>query len=216
MKIGHASDRHGHYERLERVETPDIWVLTGDFFPNVGRAATGRIEAEAERGYQLRWWRHNGPSVVRRLRGRPVVVCDGNHDFIRLASALRRAGHAAPVFDVEAGAPIEIDGQRFSGFRAVRRIESGEWVGEQHGFDAEIDRVWAHDPAILVTHAPPGGILDGRGLGIPPLTSALTYRPHRIGLHVFGHIHEDGGREHSEVGVRFVNGATKVMMVEAS
>lgn len=215
MKIGHASDLHGHYERLERVEAPDVWVLTGDFFPNVGRQYTGRIEAEAERAYQLRWWRHKGPSVVRRLRGRPVVVCDGNHDFIPLAHALRNAGHPAPVFDVEAGAPIDLQGHRFAGFRAVPWIQLGEWVGEQHSFDAEIERVWAHDPTILVTHAPPAGILDG-GFGIAPLTTALTHRPHKIVLHLFGHIHEHGGQEHEELGVRFVNGSLGVRVLEIS
>ena len=39
MRVLHTSDLHGKYKRLLAVEEPfDVWVDTGDFFHNVGRA----------------------------------------------------------------------------------------------------------------------------------------------------------------------------------
>ena len=71
-----------------------------------------------------------------------------------------------------------------------------------------VDRTMACDPHILVTHAPPDGILDRRGYGVPYLTSYLVYRHHRVQQHFFGHAHKYGGHTRREGGVTFVNGAT--------
>ncbi|NBR00758.1 MAG: hypothetical protein EBT79_10020 [Actinobacteria bacterium] len=219
MKIGHASDLHGRYEKLERIELPDVWAITGDFFPNRGRGPAGRIVAEDEVGHQIRWWRHRGPSIMRRLGGRPVLWVGGNHDFVSLAGMLRMSRYAGAVHDV-ANQPVDIDGHRFAGFREIPYMD-GEWVGEAHDLSEVVDRAMDADPTVLLTHAPPAGILDddgmgahGHGGGVSPLTTALTWRPHRVVAHLFGHIHEHGGRQVEEMGIRFVNGAGCVTTVE--
>lgn len=217
MKIGHASDLHGRYGMLDRIDLPDVWAITGDFFPNEGRAATGRIVAAAEVDHQVRWWRHKGPSVMRRLGGRPVLWVGGNHDFVSLEKMLKSSGYEGDAYDVTLG-PVDIGGHRFSGFREIPYID-GEWVGESHDLSGVVDRVVDEDPTVLLTHAPPAGILDGgphsgHGGGVSPLTTALTWRLHRVVAHLFGHIHEFGGRQVEEMGIRFVNGAEDVRLVE--
>jgi Icc-related predicted phosphoesterase len=219
MKLGHVSDLHGRYQMLEDVEMPDAWVITGDFFPNKGRGPAGRIERDAEVDHQLRWWRHKGPSIMRRLGGRPVLWVGGNHDFVNLAALLRVSQYEGGAFDV-ADKAVDLGGHRFAGFREVPYM-NGEWVGEAHDLSEAVSRAMDADPTVLLTHAPPAGILDddgmgtmGHGGGVSPLTSALTWLPHRIVAHLFGHIHAHGGRDIEELGVRFYNGAEHVRIVE--
>ncbi len=219
MILGHASDLHGRYSMLEGVALPDVWVITGDFFPTKGRGQTGRIEADAEIDYQVRWWRNKGPSVMRRLGGRPVLWVGGNHDYVNLAGLLKMSKYEGATFDV-AAAPVDFGGHRFAGFREVPYME-GEWVGESHDLSDVVARAMDADPTVLLTHAPPAGILDddgmgtmGHGGGVSPLTTALTWRPHRIVAHLFGHIHQHSGRDVEEMGIRFYNGAEKVRLVE--
>jgi Icc-related predicted phosphoesterase len=219
MIIGHASDLHGRYSMLEGVELPDAWVITGDFFPNRGRDQTGRIEREAEVAHQVRWWRNKGPAVMRLLGGRPVLWVGGNHDFVNLAGLLKVSKYAGGAFDV-ADTPADIGGHRFAGFREVPYM-SGEWVGESRDLAWRVAGAMDADPTVLLTHAPPAGILDddgmgtrGHGGGVSPLTTALTWRPHRIVAHLFGHIHEHGGRDTEEMGIRFYNGAEHVRLIE--
>ena len=219
MKIGHASDLHGRYGMLDGIDLPDVWCITGDFFPNKGRGLEGRIVAADEVDHQVRWWRHKGPSIMRRLGGRPVLWVGGNHDFVNLAGLLRVSKYAGGAFDV-ADKPIDIGGHRFAGFRQVPYM-NGEWVGEAHDLSDVVAQAIDADPTVLLTHAPPAGILDddgmgshGHGGGVSPLTTALTWRPHRIAAHLFGHIHEHGGKQVDEMGIRFVNGAGFVTTVE--
>lgn len=104
-------------------------------------------------------------------------------------------------------AGVNILGLRWAGYREIPRIDD-EWVGEEVDFSRVIDETWAANPDILVTHGPPGGILDEeRGYGCPALTTALTYRPHRVRHHFFGHTHVCGGQMTAEMGIRFYNGA---------
>jgi hypothetical protein len=67
---------------------------------------------------------------------------------------------------------------------------------------------------VLVTHGPPGGILDDAGYGYPALTTAIAYRSHRIQAHFFGHTHACGGQTAEEMRVRFHNGACTVRLHE--
>ena len=210
MRILHSSDLHGRYKTLLEGHATtefDLWLDTGDFFDNAGRAFDGRpIEASRESRYQARWLT-NGSVHYRLaawLRGRPALVMPGNHDFICLAEALRRAGaNAARVTP----AGVERLGLRWAGFREIPWIR-GEWAGEAEDFSGIINETWATSPDVLVTHAPPGGILDEEaGYGIPALAVALAYRPHNIQTHFFGHTHANGGQTADRMGVRFINGA---------
>lgn len=209
MKIAHVSDIHGHYSTLDRLggDAPDLWVITGDFFPNKTR---GHVETETR--WQTNWFGYKSFSIRRRLLGAPVLLVPGNHDYANLAGLLRRDGVNAREVAPEG---CTFGGLRFAGFGHIPII-AGEWNREsttQELYDLT-HRTLDCDPDVLLTHAPPDGILNGRYPGIGPLTTALTYRPHRVTHHFFGHSHEDGGKSVEHMGITFVNSATTLQRVD--
>lgn len=204
MIVGHFSDLHGKYTLLtENAIKPDLWISTGDFFPNRTRG-TRPVEIP----YQDMYFRRKADELVTALMGVPVVVVDGNHDFVRLAPLLREFG--VDAHDVADGS-VELFGLTFSGFPHIPYIE-GEWNYEAHEVKEEIDRVWGENPDVLITHAPASGILAS-AYGWPALTNALFYRTHKIRHHFFGHVHEYGGQTQQEGGITFVNSATTLQSI---
>jgi Icc-related predicted phosphoesterase len=211
IRILHSSDLHGKYKTLLNGDFGDwdLWLDTGDFFDNVGRVSrTGyTILPEAEKISQSRWlgYKDLGHRFKEWLNGRPAIIVPGNHDFVSLANHLIGAG--CPNVHSISPEGVNVLGLHWSGFREIPRIAS-EWAGEIDDFSDLTERVFSGDPDILVTHAPPAGILDGYGgYGILELTSGLTYREHRIRHHFFGHEHRDGGRTEEKMGIEFHNGA---------
>jgi Icc-related predicted phosphoesterase len=209
MKIAHSSDIHGRIERIVEFlqgDDFDIWVDTGDFFPNRTR---GNMLVEP--GFQKTWAETTGigKKITNALRGRPLICVSGNHDYTSLAEIVIASGGRA--YDIAIN-PVHLMGHVFTGFREIPWI-IGEWNGECHDFSDLIHRAWEHDPTILVTHCPPGGILDDRW-GIPSLTSALQFMPHRIKHHFFGHIHVEGGRSVVRGEVCFHNSAERIRIIE--
>ena len=205
MLILHTSDLHGDFERLLHTDTAfDVWVDTGDFFPNLTR---GEVDAEVR--YQTNWMAQNDvvSKLVTWLNGRPMISVPGNHDYVSLVEALQSVGVEAHEVTPTG---VEVAGFTWAGFREIPWIY-GEWNGETHNFDTLVETTWATRPDVLVTHAPAGGLLDGgNGYGIATLASALTWQPHNIKAHFFGHSHEHGGQTLDEMGVLFANGATTI------
>ena len=75
-------------------------------------------------------------------------------------------------------------------------------------------RTFEHAPAeldVFVTHEPPLRILD-RGIGSSEVAEFV--RDRQPSLHLFGHVHQLGGRTHETPQTRFVNAATRSMLVE--
>ena len=86
----------------------------------------------------------------------------------------------------------------------------GSWAFT--GPETRLARAFARIPAglgVLVTHGTPRGVLDGGGRGSTALAARPAAAPPR--LHVFGHLHGDGGRIHARAaadgGTRSVNAA---------
>jgi Icc-related predicted phosphoesterase len=193
MNLAHFSDLHGRLELIDIQRLParpDYWVSTGDFFPN---QTYGNRAVEV--AFQTAWFHQNADEIFARLAGIPVVVVDGT----------------------PAGADLG-PGVRVAGFRHIPYIQ-GRWAGEiqQADFVPMIRRALNSGANVLVTHAPPAGILDGGGdgFGIRPLTSMLMYPElgdHTVTHHLFGHIHEAYGS--AEVcGIRFFNSAQGLQWV---
>lgn len=218
LRVLHSSDLHGAYEALlDMQEDFEVWLDTGDFFPNLGRVeATGfRIDPIEERRHQLHWFEQAGVAgqLCDWLQGRKVLSVPGNHDFVPLAALLRQSGVDAD--EITTGG-VRAAGITWAGFREVPWMQ-GEWQGEVRDLATVVDAAFAADPDILATHAPPTGILDHPGLfGIPELATALTGRKHNIKAHFFGHEHDDGGKWLHVGETLCVNAATAIMIVTVS
>lgn len=144
-----------------------------------------------------------------------MVSVGGNHDYVSLAGLITQACPKAEAYDLARPGKksgVVVRGLRFAGFREVNYLE-GEWNGELHpaGFKAVVDETMDQEPDVLVTHSPAARILDaigeGHSDGISYLTTYLTYRPHQVRAHLFGHVHEDGGKTLEEMGILFSNAA---------
>lgn len=208
--IGHFSDLHGDLSGLfDSTVLPDVWVASGDFFPNITRGDT-----DIEPGYQKTWFGIVADEFIDRLGGRPLVWMGGNHDYADLGELLRDRGY--PAYNVTPEGVMVAD-LRFAGFRNINYI-AGEWNGETRDFSDVVARTFASDPDILVTHAPPAGILDanpyGLDYGITALTTALTYESHNIKAHFFGHAHGGGGQRCVEMDIKFCNSAEHVQFID--
>lgn len=200
MKIIHSSDLHGGYKRLLRLLKEaeyDVWLDTGDFFPDEGEGYDSTIAFQISEADLI------CPAIVEALAGRPLISVSGNHDFISLAEQIRKYGGVA--YSVQEG-PVEFGGEVFAGFREIPWIR-GDWVGEVHDLRPMTEQALEQNPTILLIHAPPNGILTDGHEGNVPLTSALMYGEHRIKACLFGHAHHDGGQEVERGGIRFFNGA---------
>ena len=208
MRIFHVSDLHGDLGVFgqDPTDVPDLWVFTGDMMPNRTRG-----NSAIEVPYQMQWYASVYDWWVPRLRGAPVLLVPGNHDYADLALLLRRDGVDAREVTPEG---LVFQGLRFSGFGHIPLI-AGEWNRESTYRELSdlTTRAIASDPDVLVTHAPPDGILNGFYAGVGALTAALTYGGHRVRAHLFGHAHEDGGRSIQNMGVLFVNSATTLQVV---
>lgn len=194
MRIVHASDWHGRLRR--RLPEADLYVFTGDMLPNFG----GPISAEVERIYQETWAADMAKlgwlEFVLGSPAAPILCVRGNHDFVDLAP-LFAEGNLVKEFDFCELIDVPGLGLRAAGMRGIPRI-AGTWADE-YDRDVLLDRARELGKADLyLTHCPPAGILDeayGESLGLEGLSreimSSGTGRPT---VHMFGHIHECGGR----------------------
>ena len=187
MRILHTSDLHGDWKLPIREERDfDLWVDTGDFFPNITRGfsvepafqrawfTTDRTSLKKRFRAKAMFWpsrsrvppfdRSIAVELTRKLKGRPVISVSGNHDWVNLADMLNSVGYKN-AWNVEKG-PIKFGGLKFAGFREVPFV-TGEWKGELEGGVLGLAQArpivaaaMAHDPDVLVTHTPPHGILD--------------------------------------------------------
>ncbi len=205
IKIAHFSDIHGHLSILKDKipDDVDLIISTGDIFPNLTRGIV-----DVEERFQLRWFDDNYPEIKSLLKGKPIICVQGNHDFVCLASLLRKEGHLAKK--VISGMPVDMFGIRFAGFPGIPYIQ-GEWWGEfdQDYFLKFVKEAIDLAPDVLLTHAPPDGILHSpRYSGIRALTNAINYGEFEPEYHLYGHSHEGFGQATIEgTKTKFINGA---------
>lgn len=180
MKILHLSDTHGCHHRMADLPEADVVIHSGDFTMN---------GSEQEAVDFLNWfcdldYRHK------------IFIC-GNHD-----ESLYGAG--IDGLDVNThylcNSGIELFGLKFYGVPMFMRDCV---TGRQDVNYAKIPV----DTNILITHAPPYGIMDSDdnvNYGSRELLLRLgTVKPR---LHLFGHIHAAHGTELHD-GIIFSNGA---------
>ena len=215
FRICHISDTHDapRIVRQAADHTVDVIVLTGDILNNRGRINGEGIIPRLERKYQEGWGRKQAKKWAKDFGDTPVVYVDGNHDFIDVGKWLRHYG-CTNLHHITAETPcVTVAGVRFAGFREIPWI-AGEWQGEVHDQREPVDRAFACNPQVLVTHGPPAGILDGEhGYGSGALATALAYRAGDIKAHLFGHEHSACGVT-EEMGILFSNAAGVCRVIE--
>ena len=181
MKICLTSDWHGY---LPEIPPCDLLVMAGDYEPN-----TDRLQS-------LGFYRNIG----RHLRAAPcrhVVMIAGNHDWLLYEQpdvALAAVAEFRRVRYLKDGG-TEVDGLRIWGSPWTPPFFDWAFMKPED----ELARVYAAAPEtvdVLVTHGPPRDVLDRNGSGRPCGSTALLDYVKRAQprLHVFGHIHEQGGK----------------------
>jgi Icc-related predicted phosphoesterase len=218
VNVAHFSDLHGlwrfipqHLPFLEDKNGPvELLINTGDFFPNVGRPIDPVREAE----FQTRWFETNRDGLFQGFGDRPIVTVDGNHDFVCLGKLLVDYGYQGEVFTITPGVVHTYKELTFAGFSHIPYI-AGEWNREVQGEELRELAQQAVDTGaeILVTHVPPAGILAGV-YGSTELANILFYQPHSVRVHMFGHVHADGGMKANECGIYFSNAACNISVFE--
>ena len=180
------SDTHGNLPR--ELPLGDVLVHCGDL------SSRGTVE---EINRTATW-----------LRSQPhkhKVVIAGNHDF-SLETPVGTACLDGLTYLCDSGTTLY-----------GLRVWGSPWIPpfQQWAFmrsDEERLQAWERIPAdtdVLVTHCPPWRILDrtreGLHVGCKLLLDRVTVLRPR--LHVFGHIHEDGGRrwKGTEIPTEFIN-----------
>jgi len=210
--VAHFSDNHGSLDLIDLYSRSfgneiDLWVTTGDFLKNKTRGVR-----EIEVPYQRNWFSHNKEKLKAIFGDKPVLVVMGNHDFYPVAKGLKEIGVNARYVGLGI---TEVHGIKFAGFPFIPYIY-GEWnfESQEDQLREAVDKIWELKPDVLLTHAPPGGILDSdcgsNHWGIASLTSKLSYSDWTPKTHLFGHVHEMGGQRQTINGCTFINSATVV------
>jgi predicted phosphohydrolase len=192
VRIVAVSDTHTFEDDLGTLPDGDVFVHAGDMLRQ------GTLEELAS----VAAW-------IRSLPHRHKVIVAGNHDGCfqhDRAAAIALLGDG--VTYLEDGGVV-IEDLRFYG--SPWQPEYNDWAFNLPR-GAALAAKWALIPNgvdVLITHAPPEGIGDRSGVGgrhgdRDLLEAVLRVRPR---VHLFGHIHEDGGVVMRD-GVTFANVTT--------
>jgi predicted phosphohydrolase len=178
MRIVAVADTHTFEADLNPVPDGDVFIHAGDL------CRSGRL---AELAKVTEW--------VRALPHRHKIVVAGNHDwcFVREREAAFELLGSTVVYLQDSG--TEIDGVRFWG---------SPWQPVFHNWAFNLPRgaplaeKWRLIPTgtdVLITHGPPAGIGDRSDDAVRAGCADLLEVVHRLRprLHLFGHIHPDGG-----------------------
>ena len=193
MKIWLISDTHGKHEELIIPDNIDMLISAGD-----GGTYKNPHHCKPDMDRFLTWF-NNLPIEHK-------VYIPGNHDTAMEAGMIEEEMYQE-VYILKHEF-IEIEGIRIFGSPYTPAFY--DWAYNKTSY--ELMRLWkileVHtDLDILVTHCPPWGILDKCQDGYRAGCRHLLYEVERAKpkYHVFGHIHEDGGKEEEHNGTKFIN-----------
>jgi Icc-related predicted phosphoesterase len=214
-KILHSSDLHSNLDLL-LMAMQDDWELlvdTGDALPNYRQCQRPmglQRDYDKELRLQQTWFDNSyAERLIEGLRGRPVIGIAGNHDTEAFTDFLKWRGYKH-VKTLRCGEPHVINGIKFAGHRGVPYLS--QWYGYFHNSDLEhmSQQCLQLDPDVFVTHGPPQGVLSHLQIwGTPGLEEQVRLSTAKY--HLFGHIHEQGGRSLTRDGVTYINGACHVI-----
>ena len=197
MRVIHIGDIHGDLSVFYNAckETGDVIVSTGDFFVDApGKFYPFSKNEVIATHYQEGFFGANKNHIIDAVGDRPFIYVNGNHDF----ADLKDAGFTNAIRMRFTEDPVEVLGRRWWGFEGMP-WSSGNWNNEikPHVVDIMLEAI-PEDVDMLITHAPPKGMLDvaygDLRLGWPGLLEK-TFRMDGLKAHLFGHIHEAVGFE---------------------
>jgi len=192
MRLVCISDTHGRHSkrgRMPRVPDGDVLIVAGDITSDGSKQATQLFN-----------------TFLGRQPHTHKIIIAGNHDwFLSKYDGHEVLYNAVYLQDEE----VIIEGIKFYG--SPWQPEFLNWAFNlRRGLPLE--QKWAEipdDTDILITHGPPGGILDiappGEHVGCDDLLSRVYAVKPRV--HVFGHIHLSYGKEERD-GITFINAST--------
>ena len=192
MEIKIISDTHNHHHELSNLEC-DILIHAGD-------ACTKGNYSE---GLAFLYWFVKQPAKYK------VLVC-GNHDSkLKTHEELIKLARDMGIHVLKDHA-LEINGIKLYGVCRTFWSEDREDIVSVQ----ERKQAWENIPKdldILITHMPPKFILDMNQEGVHCGCSQLTEKVKEVTptYHVFGHIHECGGKQVQAYGTTFINVAVK-------
>lgn len=194
MKIEVISDTHGQHRQVE-LQGADVLIHCGDI--------TGRGEMRVFEDFCL--W-------LEKLPHKDVIIVAGNHDFnfenVNRGYCEQRLREISKVHYLYNDG-IELGGVKFWGSPNTPEFMGWAFMREEEEL-ADIWELIPTDTQVLITHGPPKGILDkseeGEHCGSVSLRDRLAnLNPAQPIVHVFGHIHEDGGKEEIHGNVTHIN-----------
>ena len=180
MKFVAISDIHHKWDVLQNLPKGDVFIFAGDFsnwgeFVDIQHCAL--VMASLPFKYKLL------------IAGNHDMLCEGNYSMVKETFAKGGTRYCENEL-------VEINGIKI--YLSPYSTKVSCWkFGVMDGDDSK--RLWAKIPDdidILVTHGPPYGILDNpvEKYGNRQLLKRVTkIQPQ---FHIFGHIHEEGGRRH--------------------
>jgi uncharacterized protein len=141
----------------------------------------------------------------------PTVLVPGNNET---DEALRAACEGWAAATVLHGEGVEIEGQPFYGLGGGVPTTPWPWSFDLTEDEAAAALEGCPESAVLVSHSPPKGVLDGPGLGSEAVLRTIEKRRPR--LVVCGHIHECGGEEAAVGDTRVLNAGRAGTFIEVS
>lgn len=177
MRIVAVADTHLFHEELV-VPDGDVFIHAGDMC----RAGT-----REELVIAAAW--------IASLPHRTKIVVPGNHDWFFAEHEAAARGLLGPRVTCLVDQGVTIDGIEFWG--SPWQPEFNDWAFNLPR-GAALAEKWALIPVgtnVLVTHGPPAGIGDRSSTGGRQGCADLLERVNVVNpsIHMFGHIHEDGG-----------------------
>lgn len=192
MQIKVISDTHNDHSMCTDLEC-DVLIHCGDF------STKGNF---TETEVFLKWF-------VKQPAKYKILV-PGNHDRkIKTHPELLSRVHEYGIHMLMNEGLI-INNVKFWGGFFVPYVRDGKYLQDLHTRAS----AWANMPMdidVLITHAPPKHILDRNKEGYPCGCDQLleSVKIRNIKYHVFGHIHEEGGKTVEVYETRFINAACK-------
>ncbi len=217
MKLIVGSDYHGsavlQEEALQQLITADSYINCGDFCTWAGAQPGARDHGYDSRGAQEVQSLHQFLTRIEQM-GKPWLFLPGNHD--PAAAVLQEMNQ-----DFEHGQAITASGLMW--LCGVRLLVvpwtppcGWSWPLTRDHVRELLADYGTSTTDILLTHAPPKGILDEDGKWyhrktptLRPLADALRPR-----FFLCGHMHLDGGKTVVDNGTTFVNAALHNMALE--